>query len=548
VRNRDQRLQDMWCFNSKKERQYGEELDFRGKYLPAEQAPDLLQFLKDHPQIIKLNLTGIKIEDDSNAILIAIELIKHNTTLQELNLGNNALCDFGIIEIMRAFARSNNTTLKKLDLSFNGIGDEGACIIATTIAKIPTLKILNLWGNKITDAGVIELAANTTLNVLNLGDNEFSDAGVIALAANTRRAVLNLFHINFGELGMQALLSNTTLTDVLMWNLPNKHPLLKNHIEKNKYNKLIPSSLNAFLFAKSWKEDSGVIFKTLPLEIVYMICGLVHELNGRPTVTVTFFLESIPLIIQQCSDVRLLKEEAIQLDVFRENPIYLETKHIALMDELLRLVADFKKQINDSNANIFIKCEIESLHQYLLTIPSDKTHISAYKLALMINALAVAEDNLYRLHDIKEVAEKIRRIMKSIITDCEMQPNNFLTVQSNYPSNYNSAIIADTVKLNLLTLLINIDHCNFWSQRGDPVQIKKMLIVLNDKTIKNEYDKWEKIKECARYTAWFDKPHKDTMELCQAILNDDVETLQAFRNKVNEQTLQVMPNAKFKLF
>jgi hypothetical protein len=57
--------------------------------------------------------------------------------------------------------------------------------LANALATSPSINTLNLYGNKIGDAGAIALAKNTRLTLLHIGGNKIGEAGAAMLAKNT---------------------------------------------------------------------------------------------------------------------------------------------------------------------------------------------------------------------------------------------------------------------------------------------------------------------------------------------------------------------------
>ncbi|KAH9578801.1 Leucine-rich repeat [Trypanosoma melophagium] len=79
------------------------------------------------------------------------------------------------------------TGVKHLSLRGNGIADDDVITMASLLARHPRSELisLNLWGNRITDAGATALACmlkeNRTLQVLDLGHNNIGDVGLLQL-------------------------------------------------------------------------------------------------------------------------------------------------------------------------------------------------------------------------------------------------------------------------------------------------------------------------------------------------------------------------------
>lgn len=104
-------------------------------------------------------------------------VLKNNTTLEGLNLGNcelgNKGCDF------LAPSLKVNKTLRYLSLPNNGITSAGAAVLAAALSSNAGLTELNLANNRIDDSGARELVkalqTNNKLCVLNVEHNDISD-------------------------------------------------------------------------------------------------------------------------------------------------------------------------------------------------------------------------------------------------------------------------------------------------------------------------------------------------------------------------------------
>lgn len=105
----------------------------------------IVPYLREHPEIVTLDLSGNQITGRGLAMIAALESI---------------------------------TTL---DVSDNNIGPDGGPPVAANRS------IINLYirGNKLGDEGIVAVAANQTIVLLDAGSNRIKDAGIRALAANT---------------------------------------------------------------------------------------------------------------------------------------------------------------------------------------------------------------------------------------------------------------------------------------------------------------------------------------------------------------------------
>ena len=113
--------------------------------------------------------------------------------------------DAGASALTTALGRGALPRLKFLNLTFAAIGDAGLVALAPALRRLPELGILNLWGNPFGDEGLAALVAPppppagvlsptaaglTTLKILDLMGTEITDAGCATLAAALERGAL----------------------------------------------------------------------------------------------------------------------------------------------------------------------------------------------------------------------------------------------------------------------------------------------------------------------------------------------------------------------
>jgi hypothetical protein len=89
----------------------------------------------------------------------------------------------------------HNTTIKQLELQCSYLSDVGAIALAEAIKHNTTLKFINLSGNNFDDEGIIALAEaikhNTTLELVVLEETVFSEKSSTAIANIRNRIVLD---------------------------------------------------------------------------------------------------------------------------------------------------------------------------------------------------------------------------------------------------------------------------------------------------------------------------------------------------------------------
>lgn len=97
--------------------------------------------------------------------------------------------------IVLAALLKHNTTIKQLELQCSYLSDVGAIALAEAIKHNTTLKFINLSGNNFDDEGIIALAEaikhNTTIELVVLEECVFSEKSLMALENIKNRIVLD---------------------------------------------------------------------------------------------------------------------------------------------------------------------------------------------------------------------------------------------------------------------------------------------------------------------------------------------------------------------
>ena len=150
-----------------------------------------------------------------------------NLNLQELNLGSNNLQASGIIEVSKCLQKISSLTklcvelnsiadeaaddiaaviscnihLQELNLGGNDFRTSGIIVIARSLQKISSLKILHINDNNITYEAADDIATAISRNVylqdLNIGGNDFRTSGIIVIARSLQKiSSLKMLHIN----------------------------------------------------------------------------------------------------------------------------------------------------------------------------------------------------------------------------------------------------------------------------------------------------------------------------------------------------------------
>ncbi|XP_022176889.1 C-Maf-inducing protein-like isoform X1 [Myzus persicae] len=100
--------------------------------------------------------------------------------------------------------------LESVDLAFTNVTD--TC--ANTLIKLPSLKVLNLWGTQFGDSGLLIISDHlTNLQVLNLCETKVTDRGIVSLISL----------INLKKLNLNSTKATVRSVDVLKKKLPGLH-------------------------------------------------------------------------------------------------------------------------------------------------------------------------------------------------------------------------------------------------------------------------------------------------------------------------------------
>ncbi|XP_072891918.1 NACHT, LRR and PYD domains-containing protein 3-like isoform X1 [Hemitrygon akajei] len=176
-------------------------------------AEDLISALSTNPSLTKLDLSDNKL-GDSGVKLVFAALRNPECKIQKLRLYNVGLTDFGAEDL--APALSTNPSLTELNLGSNKLGDSGVKLVFAALRN-PGCKIQKLWLRDVglTDSDaedlVSALSTNPSLTVLNLELNSLTDRSVPALCRLIRTLLsLELIDLDgnrFSETGEKELRS-----------------------------------------------------------------------------------------------------------------------------------------------------------------------------------------------------------------------------------------------------------------------------------------------------------------------------------------------------
>ncbi len=155
----------------------------------------LTQIVATNSNLRVLILVGNCINKKMTCMLV--KGLERNTSLVELNISSNEICDYGATSIFEALR--HNIALEDVNVNYNNITDSGAVGIFSAVSHM-RLKNLSIAGNKIHNEGMRALAEmlahNITLINVDASWNSveiklFDDLGN-ALKTNTRLSRLNV--------------------------------------------------------------------------------------------------------------------------------------------------------------------------------------------------------------------------------------------------------------------------------------------------------------------------------------------------------------------
>lgn len=193
------------------------EADFRRGVLDAV-AVDAAAFLAKGEELFRrVAVRRVRLRDLTAVLeeLLASPLLAR---VRELDLCDNALGNEGV---RLAASSPHLRELEVLDLGYNGIDDAGVRLLARS-SSLPAMTALSLGFNeRITSAGVAELAASPFLGglmTLDLSSNAIDEAGIQAIVASPTLRQLHRLRISenrIGDAGAAALAQSTLLQRML---------------------------------------------------------------------------------------------------------------------------------------------------------------------------------------------------------------------------------------------------------------------------------------------------------------------------------------------
>jgi hypothetical protein len=160
------------------------EINRVGKGLLPEDMADIASYVKSHPKVERMFLSGNSLGISGAKQLCAL-LADASLRLVRLDLRHNSLGNDGCTALVESLAA--NKTLTRIDLSANGITSVAASSIAVMLSKNESLVRLDLRHNDLGDTGAATLASAVKgrcfLQHLDLSANSIGHKGAEALAA-----------------------------------------------------------------------------------------------------------------------------------------------------------------------------------------------------------------------------------------------------------------------------------------------------------------------------------------------------------------------------
>ncbi|KAL3915322.1 MAG: hypothetical protein SGILL_005710, partial [Bacillariaceae sp.] len=138
-----------------------EELDLGENAINSKGVASILSSFQKNRQcsLAKLNLAQNEIWGFEDA-----SFLRTNCTLKELNLDGNFLHDEGAEQIANYFSVNRKAVIEKLFLGWNGIADDGASALAKMMERNQTLQVLGLAENDITNNGARAILSALAVN------------------------------------------------------------------------------------------------------------------------------------------------------------------------------------------------------------------------------------------------------------------------------------------------------------------------------------------------------------------------------------------------
>ncbi|XP_009910558.2 leucine-rich repeat-containing protein 74A [Haliaeetus albicilla] len=159
-------------------------------------------------------VTHLELEDNcilAEGAICITEMLRENSSLQELNMSNNHLDTAGA-EAFASLLLDNMSYLHTLQLSGNNFGEETAAYFAEALMGNYQVKELDLSHNEFSEKGGQllgqMLASNTALEILDLSWNHLRRKGTVALGTGLRgNGALKILNLSWNGIGNEGALA-----------------------------------------------------------------------------------------------------------------------------------------------------------------------------------------------------------------------------------------------------------------------------------------------------------------------------------------------------
>lgn len=375
-------------------------LDLSNRYINNKEVYEsIVPYLEQHPEITTLLLRGSRIIGGGVRALARIR------TLKSLDLSNSPIGDAG------AKVLAKNTTLISLNVSGCKIEDAG--IIA--LAESKTLLSLDVSGNYIELEGIEALAKNTTLRSLNVSRCALVQEEIEALANNTTLTWLDVSRNKIGNAGAIALAQNKTLTTLIMELCEIKTEGAKK-LAENKSLKFLSLKLNAVFFEGAEALAQNTTLKLLDLSCNNLGSNAAKALSKNETLRIlnlsqTFNIKSAGAI-ELAKNKTLLSLDLSFNEIGDEGAIAL-AKNLTLKE--LYLSGSSSHETKIGNKGFQALAQNETLAE--LELDGNMVEFAGGKLWLAVPTFVKTEDGYQKFYEHNEIMinspNEIHRIRKA---------------------------------------------------------------------------------------------------------------------------------------
>ena len=166
-------------------------------------------------------------------------IFEFNSTLVEVRLGGNKLGDAGVVDLSRGLG--SNHSLQRLELDWNQVSNVGGEALADSLLTNGSLKVLDLSGNQIALKGCLALAKalpyHLELRELNMTNNRMNDVAAEAFVASLteHQCVFETLHWDENDLSNETI---KNLKNAMQYRKNLKRWLTPKYIDRIRDNKI----------------------------------------------------------------------------------------------------------------------------------------------------------------------------------------------------------------------------------------------------------------------------------------------------------------------